>query len=282
MNKKTCLVTGATSGIGREVALGLAKLGSKVILVCRQADKGRRVLAEIKEVSNSKDVELLVADLSSQTEIRSLANIIYDNYPTLDTVINNAGVVLTEKQYSSDGIEMTLATNHLGPFLLNNLLVDLLKKNAPARIINVSSAIHKWAKLDLEDLQFQRRKYQFMKAYAQSKLLMNITTFELARRLEGTGVTVNCIHPGAVRTNLGSSNTNSLIVQAIDKFIKSFFISPETAAQSLIHLATSSEVKNTTGKYFVKHKIAFPKNVSAEMAKKIWKISENMIISFNY
>lgn len=141
--------------------------------------------------------------------------------------------MLTKPALSVDGIEMTLATNHLGPFLLNNLLVDLLTRNAPARIINVSSAIHRWGKLDLEDLQFKKRKYHFMKAYAQSKLLMNTVTFELAHKLEGTGITVNCLHPGAVKTNLGSDNASNAFLKFADKIIREK--SPQQALRYFAH-----------------------------------------------
>jgi NAD(P)-dependent dehydrogenase (short-subunit alcohol dehydrogenase family) len=276
-DKKTCLITGASSGIGKEIALGLAKLGIHVILVCRQAEKGQRVLEEIKTTSDSKNVDLLIADLSSQNEIRSLVNTIYNRYPSLNILINNAGIVSTKKQYSVDGIEMTIATNHLGPFLLTHLLLDLLKKSASPRIINVSSAIHKWAKIDLTDLQFNHRKYHFMKAYAQSKLLMNATTFELAKQLEKTNITVNCLHPGAVKTNLGSNNATNFFLRKIDKIIKSFFITPAMAAKTPLYLATSSEVENITGKYFIKCKPVSSKTISPELSKKIWEISKELV-----
>jgi len=279
MLQKICLVTGATSGLGREITLALAKAGAHVIMVCRNEEKGRMTLQEIKILSGSNSIDLLIADLSSQVDIRLLVKTIYHNYPKLDVLINNAGVVLAKKMLSSEGIEMTLATNHLGPFLLTNLLLDLLQKNTPSRIINISSAIHKWARLDLNDLQYARRKYQFMKAYAQSKLLMNIVTFELARRLEGSSITVNCLHPGAVKTNLGSANANNVILKLIDKLIKCFFISSKEAAKFPVYLAVSPDMQQITGKDFVKGKTVKARSISYDLvtAKCVWEVSKNLL-----
>jgi len=279
MIKKTCLVTGANSGIGKEIALGLAMLGEHVILVCRNEEKGKAALEDIKAKSGSETIDLLIADLSSQSEIRSLSKTMHDRYSALHVLINNAGLVLTEKTASVDGIEMTLATNHLGPFLLTSLLLDLLKAGAPSRIINVSSAIQKWATVDLNDLQFTHRKYKFMKAYAQSKLLMNIVTFELARRLEGTRITVNCLHPGAVKTHLGSGSAHNPVLKIIDKLIKVFFITPKAGAITPIYLATAAEVEDVTGKYFMKCKpvASSPISYDHDIAKKVWEISEKFV-----
>jgi len=277
-NQKVCLVTGANSGIGKEIALGLAASGAHVIMVCRNSKKGQAVLDEIKTISGSTSIDLLIADLSSQTEIRSLAKTIHDRYSTLHVLINNAGLVNSKKILSVDGIEMTLATNHLAPFLLTSLLMDLLKNSVPARIVNISSAVHKWAKLDLDDLQYEHRKYQGLRAYAQSKLLMNMVTFELARRLNGTGITVNCIHPGAVKTGLGSNNAHNIILKLADRAIKFFFITPQQAAQASLYLSLSPEMENITGKYFVKDKSVPASSISYDpvLAKKTWEISERL------
>jgi NAD(P)-dependent dehydrogenase (short-subunit alcohol dehydrogenase family) len=279
MNERVCLVTGANSGVGKEIALGLASQGARVLMVCRDAVKGQAALEEIKAKSGSQKIDLLLADLSSQASLRSLAEQIHERYPALHVLINNAGVVLREQQYSVDKIEMTLATNYLGPFLLTMLLLDLLKTSAPSRIVNVSSAIHQWARLDLSDLQFRQRRYQWVKAYSQSKLLMNLATFELARRLHGTGVTVNCLHPGAVKTQLGSSNANNLPLKLLDKCIKCFFITPEAGAKTPLYLATAREVENITGKYFVKCETNFSKASAykPEEVKKIWDESERLL-----
>ncbi len=279
MTQKICLVTGANSGLGKEIARRLVLAGAHVIMVCRNAEKGRAALEEIKTTSGSKSVDLLIADLSSQTEIRSLAKTIHGHYPILHVLINNAGVALYKRKLSPDGIEMTLATNYLGPLLLSNLLLDLLKKNAPARIINISSSSHKWAKIDFDDLQYEHKKYRFFQVYAQSKLFVNIATFELARRLEGTGVTVNCIHPGAVNTNLGSDSVNNKVLKFMDKAIKFFFISPEEAAKAPVYLAISPEVEGVTGKYFLKNKmtLASPLSYDPVLAKKVWEVSETFL-----
>ena len=279
MTKKTCLITGANSGIGKEIALSLASAGMHVIMVCRNPIKGKAALQEIKRISGSTSVDLLIADLSSQTDIRLLAKTIHEQYPMINILINNAGIFLVKRTLSKDNIEMNLATNYLGPFLLTQLLLDLLKKNAPSRIINISSAAHKMASVDLADLQFEHRKYQFIKAYAQSKLLMNIASFELARRLEGTGVTVNCVHPGSVNTHLGTDNATNVILKMLDKMIKYFFITPKEAAKTPIYLATAEEIDKVTGKYFVKEKpvLASAASYDLDLAKKVWEISERLV-----
>lgn len=281
--KKICLVTGASSGIGKEIATALAISGAQVIMVCRNATKGLAVLEEIKQKSGSKSIDLILADLSSQREIRLLAQTIQARYTQLDVLINNAGLVLSKKTFSEDGIEMTLALNHLAPFLLTNLLLDLLKKSAPARIINISSDIHKWGKIHLDDLQFEKRKYQFMKAYAQSKLLLTVTSFELARQLANSGVTLNCVHPGAVKTNLGSDSTHHILLKVIDKMIKFFFITPQKAAEMPFYLATSSQIENVTGQYYAngKPKLASSISYDTQLAKKIWEISEKLTQSIS-
>lgn len=275
---KICLVTGANSGIGKEIVKGLALSNIHIIMVCRNREKGQTLLDEIKTLSASS-IDLLIADLSSQAEIRLLAKTIHERYPQLDILINNAGVVLFNQEFSVDGIEMTLATNYLAPFLLTQLLMDLLLKSTSARIINISSAIHKWGKIDLDDLQYSQRKYQFLKAYAQSKLLMNISTFELARRLKGSSITVNCLHPGAVKTNLGNNAKNNFLLKFIDKLVKFFFISPKQAAKGPLYLALSPAMENITGEYFVKEKIASPHPIvyDNEIAKKVWDISATLV-----
>ena len=280
-DQKICLVTGANSGVGKEIAMGLAKSGAHLIMVCRDFNKGQSTLEEIKIASGSQSIDLLIADLSSQKNIQILSKTIYENYPKLHVLINNAGVVLSKKIFSADGVEMTLATNYLGPLRLTLALHHLLEKSAPSRIINIFSAIHKWARLDLTDLQYEKRKYQFMKAYAQSKLLMNIMTIDLARKFEGTGVTVNCIHPGAIKTALGSNNAHSLILKFIDKLIKFFFLTPKQAAKPILDLLMSPDLENVTGKYFVKGRVAQPSLASYDpaLAAKVYSISKQWLTS---
>lgn len=279
-DQKICLVTGANSGVGKEIAMGLAKFGAHVIMVCRDFNKGQAALEEIKIASGSQSVDLLIADLSSQESIQILSKTMYERYPKLHVLINNAGAVFSKKILSAEGIEMTLATNYLGPLRLTLALQSLLEKSAPSRIINISSAIHKWAKLDLSDLQYKNRKYQFMKAYAQSKLLMNIMTFDLARKLEGTGITVNCVHPGAVKTALGSDNAHNIMLKFIDKLIKFFFLTPKKAAEPILDLVMSPALENMNGKYFVKGRVVQPSLDSYDptLAKKVWAISKQWLM----
>lgn len=277
--QKICLVTGANSGIGKEIAIGLAKSGAHVIIVCRSLHKGQAALEEIKAAADSTSVDLLIADLSSQTEIRSLAKTICERYPALHVLVNNAGVVLAKKMLSVDGIEMTLATNCLGPLLLTLSLQNLLEKSAPSRVINISSASHKWVKVDLTDLQYENRKYHFMKVYAQSKLVVNMMTFKLAQKFAGTGVVVNCIHPGAVRTALGSGNAQGVVLKFIDKLIKFFFLTPKQAAKPIIDLAISPQWEKVTGEYFERGK---PAKSSVDthdkaLAERVWEINTKLV-----
>ena len=212
MSGKTCIVTGANSGIGKETALGLACMGAHVVLVCRNAEKGRAALADIQRESGSSRLDLLIADMSSMASVRALATQILEKHPRVDVLINNAGTAISKRRLSVDGIEMTIAGNHLGAFLLTLLLLDRLKASAPSRIVNVSSEAQRRARLEMDDIQFERRKYSSLGAYGQSKVLMNACTFELARRLKGTGVTANCLHPGVVDEYLALGRGGSAAV----------------------------------------------------------------------
>src|SRR5215211_2533409 len=196
MGNRVCLITGATSGIGKATAMGLANMGASVVMVGRDRGRGEAVMAEIKEKSGNTSVDLMLADLSSQEEIRRLADVFKEAYPRLDVLINNAGVFRSKRITTADGIEMTFAVNHLAYFLLTNLLLDLLKQSAPSRIINVSSAAQFYGKFEFDNLQGER-KYGGVAAYNNSKLANVLFTRELARRLDGTKVTANCLHPGA-------------------------------------------------------------------------------------
>ena len=255
MTGKTCVVTGANSGIGKETALALAKMGARVVLVCRSKEKGEAAVADIRREAPSAPLDLMIADMSSFASVRALAAQIREKCPRLDVLINNAGAAVPMRALSADGIEMTVAGNHLGAALLTLLLLDLLKASAPSRIINVSSEAQRNARLDMNDLQFERRKYQALAAYGQSKLLMNAFTFELARRLAGTGVTANCLHPGVVRTNIWPSNP-PLLFKIILGVMKPFMLDSKRGAEVMIYLATSPDVMNVTGEYFVKAKVA--------------------------
>src|SRR3984957_10156942 len=278
MSGKLCIVTGANSGIGKETALGLAQMGARVVMVCRNAEKGKAALEEIRRESGSSQIDLLIADMSSQASVRALAEQIQQKYPRLDVLVNNAGGAPPARTLSADGIEMTLATNHLGPALLTLLLLDLLKSSAPSRIVNVSSSeAQSPARLDMNDLQFERRKYGNVAAYRQSKLLMNTFTFELARRLAGTGVTANCLHPGAVATNIWSAAA-PLIGRLIIPLVKPFMLTSKQGAAVSLYLATSPEVAQVSGEYFVKSKPAKSNPLSRDpkLMAEVWLCTEKM------
>jgi retinol dehydrogenase 14 len=278
MGERVCLITGATSGIGKATAMGLANMGASVVLVSRDRGKGEAVMTEIKEKSGNASVDLLLADVSSQEEIRRLAEEFKEAYPRLDVLINNAGVFSSKRITTADGIEMTFAVNHLAYFLLTNLLLDVLKASAPSRIVNVSSGDHSNGTIDFDDLQGEKG-YKGPKAYSQSKLANVLFTYELARRLEGTGVTANCLHPGGrmpVRTNFGSgvSGVFGLMVRAL----RPLMISPEQGAETSIYLASSPEVEGVSGKYFVKKTEARSSDESYDekIARRLWQVSAEL------
>src|SRR5215207_538723 len=275
MGEKVCLITGATSGIGKATAMGLANMGASVVMVGRDRGKGEAAMAEIKEKSPNASVDLMLADVSSQEEIRRLADHFKEAYPRLDVLINNAGVIRSKRITTADGIEMTFAVNHLAYFLLTNLLLDVLKASAPSRIVNVSSGAQSNGTIDFDDLQGQKG-YKGAKAYSQSKLANVLFTYELARRLEGTGVTANCLHPGVVRTNFGSgvSGVFGFIVRAW----RPLMISPEKGAETSIYLASSPEVESLSSRYFVKKAEARSSDVSYDerLARRLWEVSAEL------
>ncbi len=278
MQGKVCLVTGATSGIGKATALRLAQMGATVVMVGRDRAKGEAAQSEIKTKSGNDAVDLLLSDLSSQESIRQLAENFRQRYTQLHVLINNAGLFMLRRQETVDGLEMTFAVDHLAPFLLTNLLLDVLKASAPARIVNVSSGAHELASIDMDDLQSKKR-YKFMSAYGQSKMALVMFTYELARRLQGTGVTANCLHPGFVATNFGQNGVGPVGRAVVKGIFSVLGISPEEGAKTSIYLATSPEVEGVTGKYFVK---SIPKR-SAEISYdetlqgRLWEESERLV-----
>lgn len=277
MRGKICIVTGANSGIGKETARGLATMGAHVVMVCRNAEKGQAALEEIRREPGVHQVDLLIAELASQPSVRDLASHIHANYQRLDVLVNNVGAMFSQRRLSPDGLEMTMALNHLGVFLLTLLLLDMLKASAPSRIVNVSSAAHERAKIDLNDLQFERRKYSGFGAYGQSKLMMNLFTMELARRLKGTGVTVNSLHPGLVATNFGSEG-GAAVFKLIFGLLRPFMLSSEQGSQTTLHVATSPEGAERSGEYFSKSKVAKqnPLALDPQLAAKLWQVSEGL------
>ena len=275
MAEKVCLVTGGNSGIGKSVALGLAKMGATVVVVSRNKEKGETAVTDTVEKSGNKNVELIQADMSSQNSIRQLVNEFRARHEKLHLLINNAGVYLTKRSETEDGLESTFAVNHLGPFLLTSLLVDILKASAPSRIVNVTSDAHKGARVNFDDLQGER-KFSGWQAYGQSKLAMILYTRGLAKKLEGTGVTVNSAHPGVVRTNFAKNNGG--LVMLGFRFLGMFFISPESAAKRILYVATSPDLEGVTGKYFTKmHEVkSSQESYDDDSARRLWQISEQL------
>lgn len=251
MQGKVCIVTGANSGIGKATALELAQLGATVVMVCRNHAKGEQAQNEIKAQSGNDSIDLLLADLASQASIRQLAEQIQQRYHQLHVLINNAGVINLRRRETSDGFEGMFAVNYLAPFLLTNLLLEKLKASAPSRIVNVSSESHETGYINMHDLQSEKQ-YKFMRSYGQSKLALVLFTYELARRLHGTGVTANCLHPGLVATGIGQQGIGSLVRSIVKPFYSMLGISPQEGAKTSIYLASSPEVEGVTGKYFMK------------------------------
>ncbi len=266
---KTAIVTGATSGIGRVTAIALAREGMKLVLPVRSMDKGKAFREELAENTGNKDVEVMHCDLASFDSIRQFAASFREKYDRLHLLVNNAGTWETRRKLSEDGIEMNFAVNHLAPFLLTNLLLDVVVASAPARIVNVSSTAHKQATMNFNDLEGEK-SWSSMRSYAQGKLANIFFTRKLARELKGTGVTVNCLHPGVVETRLFDK-----MPRLFRWLFSLFMISPEKGAQTSIYLATSPDVKDVTGEYFAKKKVAKPTSHARDMkaAEKLWEVS---------
>jgi retinol dehydrogenase 14 len=276
MRGQICLVTGASSGLGKATALGLAKLGAQVVMVCRDDDLGEAARQDIIKQSGNENVELLVVDLSSLARVYELAEQVKHRYNQLHVLINNAGVYLRKRQVTKDDFEQTFVVNYLASFLLTNLLLELLQASAPARIITVAGAYHRRGHLHFDDLQLTQG-YTGAIANNQAQLARVLFTYELARRLEGTGVTANCLHPGSVRTNIMRAMPKAAQFLA-DTLFRPFFKSPEKGAETILYLATSPEVEAVSGKYFVnKHPVLSSRDsYNSELAKRLWRMSEGL------
>lgn len=275
MQGKTVLITGGTSGIGKVTARELAKLGAAVVIIGRDAAKAERTITEIKTQTGNDAIEAIVADLSSMAEVRRAAAEFKARHDRLHVLINNAGAMFTKRYETVDGYERTFALNHLAYFLLTNLLLDTLKASAPARIVNVSSDAHTGKKLNFDDLQ-REKSYDFggMRVYGESKLANLLFTYELARRLKGTGVTVNALHPGFVASDFGKSE--NWFINFIRPIIHRLAIPVEEGAQTSIYLASSPEVEGVSGSYFDKCVAIKSSRASYDEAaqKRLWSISE--------
>jgi NAD(P)-dependent dehydrogenase (short-subunit alcohol dehydrogenase family) len=278
MQGKIALVTGATSGIGQETAIGLARLGAHVIITGRNRQRGEAAVAEIQEAGGNPKIDLLIADMTSQTSIHQLADQVIANYPRLDVLVNNVGMVVSTRQLTVDGIELNFAVNHLAPFLLTHRLLPLLKHSAPARVINVTGGIP--GKVDLENLQAEKSNYVGFMAYSHSKSIMMAASYEFARRLQGTGVTLNVAYPGGVSsTNMGSQpSTLPLWIRPLFSVVRrTLDTTAEKAARSSIYLASSPEVEGVTGQYFNTNSKNVKWNAAAyddAVRKSIWELSE--------
>ena len=275
MHDKICMVTGATSGMGLETARGLADLGATVVMVGRDKSRGEAAQKDIQASSGNQNVDLMLADLSSQADIRKLADEFKAKYDKLHVLVNNAGAIFSKRETTVNGLEMTFALDHLSYFLLTNLLLDTIKASAPARIINVSSQAESGGKINFDDLQSEKR-YSAWAAYSQAKFANILFTYELARRLEGTGVTVNAITPGPVATNFGQNNGG--FFKLIGPLFSVFGLTPQQAAKTHIWLASSSKVEGVTGRDFYrlqeKHTSAKSHNVATQ--RRLWDVSAEL------
>lgn len=274
MTTKVCVVTGANSGIGRAIALGLASIGARVVMVCRDENRGRKAREAIAGEAGSENVDLMLADLSLMAEVRRLAERLEDIGP-IDVLVNSAALVTRKRQVTREGLELQFAVNHMAYFLLTNLLLENLIANAPARVVNVASSAHKGGYIHLEDLQFSR-DYNGWQAYRNSKLANVLFTYELARRLDGTGVTANCYHPGVIHTGL--MRRYSRPIQWIWNLLRAFFQKPAEGAETGIYLAASPEVAEVSGKYFVERGEARSKEITYDegLARRFWEVSEKL------
>lgn len=277
MKDKVCIITGANAGIGKETTLAIAKQGATIAMVCRNPSKAAQAQKEIIGESGNQNIEVFICDFSVQEQIRKVATELTARYPTIDILINNAGFIAsdTTRQTTVDGIEQTVAVNHLGYFMLTNLLKSSLLASSAARIINVSSEAHKFTKFDLDNIQLEQG-YTPMKAYAISKLLNIHFTKALAKRVADTSITVNALHPGVVRTNFGSNLSG--FTKIIFAIAKPFMINSAKGAATSIYLATSPKVANVTGKYFANKKQKTPNGDACNetYAKKVWEISTKL------
>jgi len=280
MTGRTVIITGGNSGIGLETAVALARAGADTVITARDRARGEAAVSDIRARAGSDRVDLALFDLGSLASVRQGAADLLGRCARIDVLVNNAGLVLSDRRQSDDGLEATFAVNHLGPFLLTELLLDRIRQSAPARIVNVASTAHKGARrgLDFEDLQ-STRSYRGMEVYSRSKLANIYFTTELARRLAGSGVTVNCLHPGTVATGYGRDGDATGVLAFGLKLIKPFILTAERGARTSVYLASSPEVAGVSGEYFVKCKVRTPSKAArdAAAAGRLWDVSEQLV-----
>jgi NAD(P)-dependent dehydrogenase (short-subunit alcohol dehydrogenase family) len=277
MKGKICIVTGSNSGIGKETALALAKMGATVVMAVRNQERGEKARTEITRESENEAVRVMICDVSSMNSIRQFAMEFKHAYNRLDVLVNNAGVFIGKRQVTVDGFERTLAVNYLGPFLLTYELLPLLKSSAPSKIINVGSGMATSGKIAFDDLQYEK-KYSGMKAYANSKLMLTMYTYELARRLEGSRVAANVVEPGFVATNL-ASNSGSLLLSLGFRIMRPIQMSPRKGAETSVYLASAPDVEGVSGKCFAKLQEARTSELSydQEMQKRLWSVTAQLL-----
>lgn len=273
MKNKIVIVTGANAGIGKATALKLAEIGAHVVMVCRNRKRGEKALQEINEKTNNQNLDLMLCDFASLKSINNFVKEFKDKYDKLHVLINNHGLVSIIKSKTEDEIETTFAVNHLGYFSLTLQLLDVLKASTPSRIVNVSSsANYRIKKLEIDDYNWDKRNYQFMRAYQESKLYNIMFSFLLAEKLQGSNLTVNCLHPGFVKTRIG---LNNFLLRLITPLAKYKGVTPEEGAKISVYLASSPEIKGVTGKYFHKMKLRDPNKLAfdKDAQKKLWDMS---------
>jgi retinol dehydrogenase 14 len=276
LRSTTVLITGATSGIGKATALGLAGMGARVAITGRDRERTEDAAREIRAAGGG-EVDVFVADLSSQAEVRRLADEVLQRLARLDVLINNVGGYWNTRHVTADGLERTFAVNHLAPFLLTNLLLDRLRSSAPARVVTVSSNAQRMGRIDFDDLQGER-SYSGSRAYDQSKLANLLFSYELARRLAGSAVTANALHPGVVSTSFGAEDPG-WIQRLLVPFFRPFMKTPAQGAATSIHLASAPELENVTGLYFVnsKAKKSSERSYDLSAAALLWKVSAELV-----
>ena len=276
--RKTVLVTGATSGIGQETARQLAARGAQVIVAGRDQRKAEATVAAIRRETGNDHVDFLLADFASLAAIRGLSQQVKAHYGRLDVLVNNAGATFFRRELSEDGYEMTFAVNHLAPFLLTNLLLDTLDASAPARIVNVASDAHAAATMDLEDLQYEQG-YGIMKAYSRSKLANIMFTYELARRLQGSQITVNAVHPGFVSTGMGTNNVPRWLGRIFQSITGLFARDAAQGAETVIYLADAADVEGISGLYYQDMTPIQSSALSYDeaLARRLWESSAAMV-----
>ena len=277
MAGKVVLITGGTGGIGKATAIGLATMGARVGITGRDLARAEQAAADIRAASGNPAVDVFAADMSSQAEVRRLAAAVLDAYPRLEVLVNNVGGFWAHRQPTADGLEHTFALNHLAPFLLTNLLLDRLKASAHARVVTVSSGAQAMGRIDFDDLQ-GARNYSGQRAYSQSKLANVMFTNELARRLEGTGVTANSLHPGVVRTNFGSEDQAGFFA-LISRVALPFLKSPAQGSQTPVYLASSPDMDGVSGQFFANRKPKTANKLAYDtgMTARLWQVSADLV-----